>query len=374
MTLRYHVHGPDGAPTLVLLGALGSTEAMWEPQLGALTEVFRVIRINARGHGGSPVDPAATGTTIGDLGRDVLATLDELGVRRTHLAGTSLGAMTAMWIAARAPHRVNRLALMCTAAYFGNTFVWADRAARVRAGGMDTVASGAVGAWLTPALAEHDPELVDWCVAMVASADPEGYAQCCDAIVAMDLRPDLPRIAAPTLLMCGRQDPSAGPEQHWVIADAVTDSRLTLIENAAHLASVQAAGQVTRLLLEHFEADRWRVGMSVRREVLGDAHVDAVRVTEFTAAFQDFLTRYAWGEVWARPGLDRATRSAITLAVLTALGAENELAAHVRAALRNGLTAERIGEVLLHTAIYAGLPRANSAYAIARRVLDENAG
>jgi 4-carboxymuconolactone decarboxylase len=114
-------------------------------------------------------------------------------------------------------------------------------------------------------------------------------------------------------------------------------------------------------------------GMKVRREVLGDDHVDraVASTTPFTEPFQDFITRYAWGEIWARPGLDRKTRSCITLAALVALRAENEIAMHVRAALRNGLTPDEIGEVILHTAIYAGLPAANAAFAIAKEVLDE---
>jgi 4-carboxymuconolactone decarboxylase len=119
--------------------------------------------------------------------------------------------------------------------------------------------------------------------------------------------------------------------------------------------------------------DRRAAGMSVRREVLGDAHVDraVAATTEFTAPFQDFITRYAWGDVWAREGLDRRTRSCITLALLTVLRAEGEIAMHVRAALRNGLSREEIGEVLLHTAVYAGVPAANSAFAIAQSVFDE---
>lgn len=114
-------------------------------------------------------------------------------------------------------------------------------------------------------------------------------------------------------------------------------------------------------------------GMAVRREVLGDVHVDRAieTTTDFTAPFQDFITRFAWGGVWTRDGLDRRTRSAITLAVLTALGRENEIAMHVRAARTNGLTPDEIGEVLLHTSVYAGVPAANAAFAIAQRVLDE---
>ena len=120
-------------------------------------------------------------------------------------------------------------------------------------------------------------------------------------------------------------------------------------------------------------SDAYERGMAVRREVLGDEHVDraVAATTPFTAPFQEFITRAAWGEVWARDGLDRRSRSMVTLAVLTALGRPEELAMHVRAARRNGLTAEEIGEVLLHTAIYAGVPAANSAFAIAQRVLDE---
>ena len=115
-------------------------------------------------------------------------------------------------------------------------------------------------------------------------------------------------------------------------------------------------------------------GMKVRREVLGDAHVDAAieKTTEFTADFQDLITRYAWGEIWARPGLDRKTRSAITLTALVALNHHEELAMHVRAALRNGLTPDEIKEVLLQSAIYCGVPAANRAFAVAQAVLDES--
>ena len=121
--------------------------------------------------------------------------------------------------------------------------------------------------------------------------------------------------------------------------------------------------------------DPYEAGMKVRRAVLGDAHVDRAiaATTEFTAPFQDLITRFAWGSVWSRDGLDRRTRSCITLAVLVALGRSEEIAMHVRGARANGLTAAEISEVLLHTAVYAGVPAANAAYAIAQRVLGEEA-
>ena len=123
-------------------------------------------------------------------------------------------------------------------------------------------------------------------------------------------------------------------------------------------------------------SDRYEEGMRVRREVLGDAHVDAAveSTTQDTADFQDLITRYAWGEIWARPGLDRRTRSAITLMALVALNREHELAMHIRAALQNGLTREEVGEVLLQSAIYCGVPAANGAFAILRDVMSEEEG
>ena len=122
------------------------------------------------------------------------------------------------------------------------------------------------------------------------------------------------------------------------------------------------------------DQERHTQGMAIRRAVLGDAHVDRSvdRTTEFTAPFQDLITRYAWGDIWSRPGLDRTNRSMITLALLTALGQEHELALHVSAALRNGLSIEQIQEVLLHCAIYAGVPAANRAFSIAQQVFDES--
>jgi 4-carboxymuconolactone decarboxylase len=123
-------------------------------------------------------------------------------------------------------------------------------------------------------------------------------------------------------------------------------------------------------------SDRYEEGMGVRREVLGDEHVDAAQeaTTPDTAAFQDLITRYAWGEIWARPGLDRRTRSAITLMALVALNREHELAMHIRGALRTGLTREEIGEVFLHSTIYCGVPAANRAFAIFRDVMAEEEG
>ena len=208
---------------------------------------------------------------------------------------------------------------------------------------------------------------------MVEGVDAESYAQGCDVLATLDLRPDLPRIAAPTLVVAGAADVALPVEHSRTIADGIAGARLEVVP-AAHIAPVEDAGAVAQLLLGHFGGGATlEAGYATRRAVLGDVHVDRAlaATTEFTAAFQQFLTRYAWGDVWSRPGLPRRDRSLVTLAALVALGAEHELAMHVRAAVRNGVTRDEIAEALMHAALYAGLPRANRAFAVASEVLDD---
>jgi 3-oxoadipate enol-lactonase/4-carboxymuconolactone decarboxylase len=368
------VEGPPEAPVVLLTGSLGSTLEMWEPQVAALASRFRVVRCDARGHGRSPVPPGPY--SIDDLVDDAVALLDRLGVARAHVVGLSLGAMTAMRLAAREPHRVDRLALLCTSAKFASPTPWAERAAAVRAEGTAAVAETVVDRWFTARLRDADSALVQRMRAMVAATPAEGYAACCTAIERMDLLADLPCIAAPTLAVAGADDPATPPEHLSTIVDGIPGARLLVLLQAAHLANVEQAAAVNAALLAHLDpagvSDSER-GMTVRRAVLGAEHVDRAvqRTTPLTAPFQDLITRYAWGDVWSRPGLDRRSRSMLTLALLTALGHEAELALHVRAAVTNGLSVDEIGEVLLHAAVYAGVPASNRALAVAQRVLDD---
>ena len=309
-----------------------------------------------------------------DLASDVLDVLDELGLDRVNLAGLSLGGMLGMWLAIHRPERVGRLALLCTSAYLPPASGWTDRAATVRSQGMSTIADAVTARWITAELAARDPELASSLRAMLAGVDAESYAQCCGAIAEMDQRRDLGRIAAPTLVIAAVSDAATPPEHARLIAEGVAGSRLEILEAASHLATVEQPGRIAALLLGHFRGGAsLAAGFASRRAVLGDAHVDAAIAasTEWSAPFQDFVTRYAWGDVWTRPGLSRRDRSMVTLAALVTLGAEHELVIHVRGALRNGVSANEIGEILLHTAVYAGLPRANRAMALARDALAE---
>jgi 3-oxoadipate enol-lactonase len=250
--LHHEVAGPVGAPTVLLGGSLGTTLEMWDPQMPALAERLRVVRFDARGHGRSPVPDAPY--EIADLGRDVLALMDALGIERAAYAGLSIGGMAGMWLGAHAPERIDRLALLCTSAHLPPASGWAERAAVVRAAGStEPVADAVVARWLTEPFARAHPELRAELRAMLAAQPPDGYAACCGAIERMDLRPDLGGIRAPVLVIAGEDDPATPPEHARGIAGAIPGARLEVLASAAHLASVEQPEAVTRLLLDHLD-------------------------------------------------------------------------------------------------------------------------
>jgi 3-oxoadipate enol-lactonase / 4-carboxymuconolactone decarboxylase len=370
--LHHLVEGPEDAPVLVLANSLGTTLRVWDDQAPALQAYFRLLRYDHRGHGGSPVPPGPY--EIEDLGRDLLALLDRLELERVYFCGLSIGGMVGMWLASETPERVERLVLCCTSAHLAPD-AYDSRARTVRADGVSAIADEVLERWFTPAFRQNRPETVEWAGRMLRATPAEGYAGCCEAIRDMDLRDRLGEIRAPTLVIAGGDDPAIPPDHAEPIRDSIPDARLLVVSRAAHLANVEQPGTVTQAIVDHL-VPLYDRGMRVRREVLGDDHVDAAvaRTTGFTAEFQDLITRYAWGEIWTRPGLDRRTRSAITLTALMAQGRLEELEIHVRAALRGGLSADEIKEVLLHSAVYCGVPAANSAFAVAQRVLAERGG
>jgi len=413
--LHHRLDGPDGAPLLVLGPSLGTTLDIWRPQLPALTRSWRVLRYDLPGHGGSP---PAEGFSIDDLARAVLELTEE---PRFALGGLSLGGAIAATAALQAPERIRSLVLCCTAARFGEPGPWLGRAALVRGKGLATLTPLLAARWFT---AGYDGQ---WALDMLEQVDAESYAACCVAVAAFDLTRRLSEITAPTLVVAGADDPATPLGDALILATGIPGALLAPIPGAAHLASVQRADAVTPAITHHLSAARARehgagtageahgravssgaegpadlsgqggpaapaapagqqvpvqagagprgreAGTRTRREVLGNAHVDRAdaTITDLTRDFQDFITRYAWDEIWNRQGLDRRTRSCVTLTALVAGGHLGELGLHVRAALRNGLTRQEIGEVLLQTAVYCGVPAANAAFAVAQRTLAE---
>ncbi len=369
VSFRVRVDGPEGAPWLLMLNSLSTTYEMWDEQIPSLSGHYRVIRYDQRGHGGtsSPAGPYS----IEDLGRDALGLLDALGAEKVSLVGLSLGGMISMWLAANAPGRIEKMVIACTSANFAPPEFWTDRAAHVRARGTLELYGSLLERWFTGQIDVRNPRAKELIKSMLNSCDPEGYASICEALGAADLRPQLESIMCPTLVIAGAFDPASPPSTALALFEAIQGASLSVIPDASHLANLEQPDLFIDAVLEHLIGSPKTRGMKVRTEVLGSQYVAAAnsRKTEFTAPFQDFISRYAWGEIWTRPGLDRRSRSLVTLSVLVSLGHLGELAFHIPAALRNGLTREEIMEVLIQCGVYAGVPAANSAFAKADEIL-----
>lgn len=413
--LQYRFDGPEDAPVLVLGPSLGVTWHMWDRQIPELSQHWRIFRYDLPGHGGAPAHPAAAVTDLADR---LLATLDSVGVQRFGYAGCSIGGAVGADLALRHPHRVAALALVAASPRFGTADEFRRRGVVVRTNGLEPIARTSPERWFTPGFAAAQPAIVEWAVQMVRTTDPGCYIASCEALAAFDIRAELPRIGVPTLVLVGAEDKVTGPAEARNLVAGIPDARLALVPGASHLAPVEQPAAVTDLLLMHFStawqdtlasipvpsspgfaapfapvvpvaeitaavvlpdasptgrSDRYERGMKVRREVLGDAHVDAASAASdgFTDDFQELLTRYAWGEIWSREGLDRRSRSCVSLTAVVASGHLGGLAQHVRAALRNGLTPVEIKEVLLQTAVYCGVPAAGAAFEIAQSVIQE---
>jgi 3-oxoadipate enol-lactonase len=248
----HRFEGPEDAPVLLLSNSLGTTHEMWEPQLAALTEHFRVLRYDRRGHGQSAV-PAGP-YSIGEMAGDVIELLDSLGLERVSYCGLSIGGMDAMWNAANAPERIDRLALCSTSPHMPPRELWDERAATVREQGVEVLADATMERWFSPDFHRSDPDAVARIRAMFVSTPAEGYAACCEAIREWDFRSELGRIATPTLVLSAEHDPSTPPESGQTIADGIPGASFHVFPGARHLSNVEQPEAFTAALLEHLTA------------------------------------------------------------------------------------------------------------------------
>jgi 3-oxoadipate enol-lactonase len=245
--LNYLLEGPEDAPAVVFTGSLGTDITMWQPQTDRLRGRYRTLRYEIRGHGRSEVLPGPY--AIADLGSDLVALLDRLEIDRAFVCGLSIGGMSSMWVAAHAPERVERLVLCCTSAQLGPPSAWTERAAAVRAGGVEVVADAVLARWFTPRFREAHPEVIERVRSRLIATPSEGYAGCCEAIAAMDLTGDLGAISAPTLVLAGGEDPATPPEHGRRIAELIPGARFEIVSPAAHLATVERPDLTTAMIL-----------------------------------------------------------------------------------------------------------------------------
>lgn len=251
--LDYELVGPADAPVLMLAGSLGSTSRMWDPQVAALRERFRVLRYDHRGHGRSSVPPGPY--SMDDLAADALALLDRLGIERVAYCGLSLGGMIGIWLGAHAPERLSALVLCCTSAHFPDQTQWRERTRTVLAEGTGSIADAVVERWFTPEWGRTHPEQVQRAREMVAGTPDEGYAGCCEAIADWDGRDLLGRITRPTVVIAGADDPATPVAPHAeMIASGIPGARLEVLDDAAHLATLQQPQRANTVIAEHLAA------------------------------------------------------------------------------------------------------------------------
>ncbi len=408
--------GAPDLPLLVLGPSLGtSSQALWSAAGRSLAADYELLAWDLPGHGSNTY--SCEPFEIHELAAAVLGLVDDMLAERGrpgasfHYAGVSLGGAVGLQLLLDAPTRIDAAVLLCTGAKIGEPLDWAQRSATVRENGTPAVVEGSGERWFAPGFADREPDVAGGLLRALSGVLDGGYAESCDALARFDVRDRLGRIRTPVLAVAGADDVATPPENLGEIAARVRNGRSVVLPGTAHLAPVERPVEVAGLILGHLRGEQppadleaapappepepvpeptppespasppppapadpaYVAGNDVRREVLGDEHVNRSigAATDFTRDFQELITRYAWGTVWTRPGLDRRSRSMITLTALVAGGHHEELALHVRAARRNGLSTEEIKEVLLAAAIYCGVPAANTAFRIAQGVLEE---
>jgi len=376
----YRLEGNPGLPVLVFSHSIGTDHALWEPQLQDLLSHFQVLRYDTRGHGASEAPPGEY--SVEQLGRDVLGLVEALNLPQFSFCGLSLGGAVGQWLAIHAPEKLTGLILANTSPRVGTPELWQNRINAVQQGGMVAIADTAIQRFFSPESLAPSSAYIESVRSVLLGTDVRGYVGCCAALRDFDFKENLPRIGIPTLVIVGERDvstPWAGNGE--ILAQRIPQARVTRLA-AAHLSNLETPKSFTAALFEFLQArestseDLLEAGLEVRRRILGDVHVDnaIASTTNFTEDFQALITRYAWGTIWRRPGLDYRTRRLLVLAMMAALGRWEEFRLHVKAGLLHGLEICDIKEVLLQTGVYAGVPAANTGFHIAQEEIEKRTG
>ncbi|TMU28464.1 alpha/beta fold hydrolase [Halomonas sp. ATBC28] len=376
-SVAYRLLGAESNPLVVLAHPLGMSQAVWDDVIPALLSRYRVLTWDLPGHGASQ---AVSGEQItpADLAAEALALVELAGAQRFHFAGTSIGGVVGQQLIAAHSDRLLSATLTNTGAVIGNPDLWNTRAGRVRQEGLAAMSQEIVPRWFAPAAFEASPALkAGWCIQM-GRGDDESYAQLCEMLGRDTFTGKLAAKNVKVQLFGGSEDMATPPATLEALAAEFDDAPLEIFDGVGHVPAVEAPALFAEKLLAVLATDlgdvanhgvAYATGLETRKQVLGEEHVarSTANANSLDAPFQQMITRLAWGELWSNDDLTRRERSMITTGILAALGRE-ELMLHLKTAKRIGLTQAELRQVLMHVAIYGGVPAANHAFALAKEL------
>lgn len=389
MQLAGEANQPGDKDTLIVAPGMGTgVEALWGPAAAMLADRFNVFGWDLPGHAtGEPFNAPITMADLAAESAKLTAGLRDQGMinpdGKIYFAGVSIGGQIALQTAYAHGGIFDGVAVICSAAKIGTAEGWQERAELVEKAGTPVLMTNSVKVWFADGFVENHPDRSTSLMHTLQNADRFSYARLCGALGEFDLRDQLAEITTPVLVLNGVEDGVVSEADARQIADTVHNGHAIMIEDVAHQAPIERPEKVAQLLRNHLggvknighhmpatSQEVYDAGMAVRREVLGNSHVDRAESAkdDTTEDFQNLITRYAWGTIWTRPGLSKKMRSAVTISAMISGGYWDEGAMHIRAALRNGLTRDEIKEILLQTAIYASVPAANIAFKLAQDV------
>ncbi|SDL39809.1 3-oxoadipate enol-lactonase / 4-carboxymuconolactone decarboxylase [Modicisalibacter muralis] len=379
-SVAYRLLGGEALPLVVLAHPLGMSQAVWDDILPALLGRYRVLTWDLPGHGASDAWPLVAGKITPErLADEALALAAHAGAARFHFVGTSLGGAIGQQLLIQAPERLLSATLTNTGAVIGSAENWNTRARRVREEGLAALSGEIVPRWFAPALLKAQPALEAGWKTQMARGDGESYALLCEMLGRADFRGKLRDSGVRIALLGGSEDVATPPATLEALAAECADAPLEILDDVGHAPSVERPATVAECVLRNLGTARGEIGergvsysegLETRKQVLGEEHVAraSAAATSLDAPFQQMITRLAWGELWGSTDLSRTERSMITIAVLAALGRDGELELHLKTAQRIGLSEAQLRQALMHVAVYAGVPAANHAFAMAKKL------
>jgi 3-oxoadipate enol-lactonase/4-carboxymuconolactone decarboxylase len=362
--------------TFLFVNSLGTDLRIWDEVVDLVKSEGSVLLFDKPGHGLSEVIEIRP-LSIADYVQLIISLLDALQINKCVYVGLSIGGLIGQHMALHHPDRIEYLVLSNSSPRSDGADYWNARIETIRHVGMAAMSDKILHRWLADDFRNNMQAETAGLKRMLESCSPLGYIRACEAIRDEDLSNSIHGIQIPTLCIAGSEDNAISPEKVQATAASIPNAKVIVIDGVGHLPPIEAPQEFAQTVLDFISSSGnslYEQGMKTRRAVLGNAHVDKAEAnkTDFDKDFQEYITNSAWGAVWSRPGLTKRERSLLTIALMTALGHDEELAMHISATKNTGATENDVKEVLLHTGVYAGVPAANSAIKIAKEIFSKN--